>query len=183
MSEKKYTADTKEEVLRQADRLFGEKGFHNTSMSEIAEAVGIQKPSLYYFFDSKENIYFKVVDRIMEQTISLFHQASTEQPREDLAQIIEECLNKGLQAGFIMSDIRDLIKIDDSKRKTEIKRKFAEMKKEIADHLDKLSVSDPQFAAQVLIDCLQMYLLRQKCGERQMPVREFAANLANILCK
>ena len=41
------------ELARQAARLFAEQGYHGTSMEDIAEAMGIQKPSLYEYVSSK----------------------------------------------------------------------------------------------------------------------------------
>ena len=36
----------RDELARQAARLFAEKGFHGTSMEDLADAMGVQKPSL-----------------------------------------------------------------------------------------------------------------------------------------
>ena len=43
--------------------LFWEKGFKNTSLDEIAEAVGVKKPSLYAAFGDKEMLFRKVLQR------------------------------------------------------------------------------------------------------------------------
>src|SRR6201993_4570393 len=43
--------------------LFWEKGFQNTSLDEIAEAVGVRKPSLYAAFGDKEMLFRKVLQR------------------------------------------------------------------------------------------------------------------------
>ena len=39
-----------------ATRLFGEQGFANTTMAQIAEAAGLRQSSLYYYFRRKELI-------------------------------------------------------------------------------------------------------------------------------
>lgn len=50
--------DTKREaVLRTAVRLFLERGFWRTSLSDIAEQLNITKPALYHYFSNKEEIY------------------------------------------------------------------------------------------------------------------------------
>lgn len=41
------------EVLEQAARLFAQKGFAGTSLQDVAEAVGLSRPALYYYFKSK----------------------------------------------------------------------------------------------------------------------------------
>jgi AcrR family transcriptional regulator len=44
------------EILARATALFADAGVANVSMNDIADAVGIQKPSLYYFFPSKQEL-------------------------------------------------------------------------------------------------------------------------------
>jgi AcrR family transcriptional regulator len=44
-------------MLRVATRVFSERGFHATSMDEIAEGAGISKPMVYAYFGSKEGLY------------------------------------------------------------------------------------------------------------------------------
>jgi AcrR family transcriptional regulator len=45
-----------EGILRAAIKLFAKKGYEGTSIREIAEAAGVTKPMLYYYFGSKEGI-------------------------------------------------------------------------------------------------------------------------------
>src|SRR5271168_231880 len=43
-------------IARVAARLFAERGFDATSVREIVEAAGVAKPTLYYYFRSKEGL-------------------------------------------------------------------------------------------------------------------------------
>ncbi|MBV8212444.1 MAG: TetR/AcrR family transcriptional regulator [Verrucomicrobia bacterium] len=52
-----------EEALDRSLLLFWQKGFQNTSLDEIAEAVGVKKPSLYAAFGDKEMLFRKVLLR------------------------------------------------------------------------------------------------------------------------
>ncbi len=45
---------TKDEILLKSSDIFRMKGYHNTSMQDLAEACGLLKGSLYYHFPSKE---------------------------------------------------------------------------------------------------------------------------------
>lgn len=49
-------------VLHTAVASFFEKGYHATSMREIAAQAGIQPASLYHWFDSKESMLFTIMD-------------------------------------------------------------------------------------------------------------------------
>jgi AcrR family transcriptional regulator len=48
--------DRRSEIIARATTLFADAGVANVSMNDIADAVGIQKPSLYYFFPSKQEL-------------------------------------------------------------------------------------------------------------------------------
>ena len=48
------------ELTRIAARLFAEKGYQGTSLADLAEAVGMQKPSLYHHIASKEDLLWEV---------------------------------------------------------------------------------------------------------------------------
>jgi AcrR family transcriptional regulator len=48
-------------ILAAAARLFSTRGYHATSVQDIADAVGILKGSLYHHFDSKEAILYRIV--------------------------------------------------------------------------------------------------------------------------
>jgi AcrR family transcriptional regulator len=51
----------KDYILQESFKLFRNKSFYNTSMSDIAEACGIQKGSLYHYFSSKEALMIEVI--------------------------------------------------------------------------------------------------------------------------
>lgn len=54
-------ADKRAAVLRTAARLFNEKGFHATSLDEVAERLHVTKPTLYHYVRSKDEILFECV--------------------------------------------------------------------------------------------------------------------------
>lgn len=46
-------------VVRAAALAFKERGFHNTSLDDIAAALGVTKPTIYYYVESKEQLLFE----------------------------------------------------------------------------------------------------------------------------
>jgi TetR/AcrR family transcriptional regulator, cholesterol catabolism regulator len=57
---------TREEILAAAAQIFSQKGFHATSMQDIAEAVNLQKASLYHHVSSKQEILVDVLDQALD---------------------------------------------------------------------------------------------------------------------
>lgn len=57
------------EIATTAATLFEERGFHNTSMETIADAVGVRKPTLYHYFPSKDDILYAIHDEFIELLI------------------------------------------------------------------------------------------------------------------
>ena len=68
----------REELTRQAARLFAQKGYHGTSIGEIAEALGVQKGSLYAHIESKQDLLYET----MREGADAFHGALDAIPDE-----------------------------------------------------------------------------------------------------
>jgi AcrR family transcriptional regulator len=60
---------TREEILVAAAQIFSQKGFHATSMQDIAQAVNLQKASLYHHVSSKQEILVDVLDQALDLLI------------------------------------------------------------------------------------------------------------------
>jgi AcrR family transcriptional regulator len=59
------------ELAREAARLFAERGYHGTSIGDLAEAMGVQKGSLYAHIDSKQDLLYAA----MRDGADAFHRA------------------------------------------------------------------------------------------------------------
>ena len=66
------------ELTRQAARLFAERGFHGTSMGDIADALGVQKGSLYSLTGSKQQLLYDT----MRAGADAFHAALDAVPED-----------------------------------------------------------------------------------------------------
>jgi TetR/AcrR family transcriptional regulator, cholesterol catabolism regulator len=67
------------ELTREAARLFAEKGYHGTSIGDLAKALGVQKASLYAHIQSKQDLLYET----MRDGAAAFHAALDAIP-EDL---------------------------------------------------------------------------------------------------
>lgn len=63
--------DTKKAILDAAVSLFVTKGFEQASLREVADAVGITKPSLYYHYSSKLDLLVAVINPLLDELRAL----------------------------------------------------------------------------------------------------------------
>jgi AcrR family transcriptional regulator len=66
---------TRVRILTAAEQLFVERGYHATTLQEIADRVGITKPALYYHFDAKADILTNLLDPMTDELEHVLDQA------------------------------------------------------------------------------------------------------------
>ena len=54
--------NARERLLETATELFAEKGYAGASVREIVEKAGVSKPVLYYYFKSKEGLFYAILE-------------------------------------------------------------------------------------------------------------------------
>jgi AcrR family transcriptional regulator len=59
--------DRREQLIRAAIKVFGEKGFHQTTVRDIGRAAHVAQGTIYNYVQSKEDILFLVCDRIVAE--------------------------------------------------------------------------------------------------------------------
>ncbi len=62
-------ADRRREIVQVAARVFKERGFRGTTVAHIAEALGADRASLYYYVGSKEELFQAVVSEPMVRNL------------------------------------------------------------------------------------------------------------------
>lgn len=82
------------QVVRAATLLFKEKGFDATTLNNIAEEVGVDRASLYYYFDSKEELLQEAVGDVTGRNLEMIRalRRSDLAPAERLAQLIHNAI-------------------------------------------------------------------------------------------
>src|ERR1700677_2560466 len=72
-SPRQRTRDVKREaVIRAAARAFSERGYHNTSLDEIAAALNVTKPTIYYYVANKEQLLLECILTGLEGVLAPF---------------------------------------------------------------------------------------------------------------
>ncbi len=60
------SVETKERIINSAIAVFGEKGYHQATIAEIAEHANIGKGTLYWYFSSKEELFSGMIEQGIE---------------------------------------------------------------------------------------------------------------------
>ncbi|MDA8577836.1 TetR/AcrR family transcriptional regulator [Rhodobacteraceae bacterium] len=84
-------AENERLILEAGERIFAQHGFRGATMQMIADQAGLPKANLHYYFDSKEKLYRRVVEKIFEiwlQAASSFE--NSDEPKEALKLYIYE---------------------------------------------------------------------------------------------
>lgn len=83
-------ASRKQIILKEAARLFREKGYIASNLRELAKRAGIQGGSIYHHFSSKQDILFQLMDNTMTDMVTSLSAvlAGTDDPEEKLRRLL-----------------------------------------------------------------------------------------------
>jgi AcrR family transcriptional regulator len=76
---------TRQELIRAAMRLFEERGYEQTTVAEIAAAVGVSTKTFFNYFASKDEVLFPHLSRRIEAAVALIEQRS---PGDQMADVL-----------------------------------------------------------------------------------------------
>lgn len=82
---KKENKTSKEEIKLKAFELMARQGIKSISMRQIAEACGVSKPVLYYYFKDKDDLLFQMIKERLDE--------------------INKVLNQGLEKDLFLQDL------------------------------------------------------------------------------
>lgn len=87
------SADSRDEILKAATQLFAGRGFHETSMSEVARQARVSKALIFWHFKTKEELFIAVLNRLLEPYYIDFAEESRElDERTQVHRLIESYL-------------------------------------------------------------------------------------------
>lgn len=66
-----------EEIYQVIARLFAYRGYHSTSMREIARELGMNQSSLYHYFAGKQDILFTLMNDAMDDVLEILEEISS----------------------------------------------------------------------------------------------------------
>lgn len=88
------TEDTRTNIMNAALRLFGERGYHATSLQDVIKAAGCSKGAFYHYFESKEDLLLLFHDTFIDHLLAFAEGAARwpGDPVEKLQRILNHLL-------------------------------------------------------------------------------------------
>ena len=92
---RKRVGNKRERIIAAAAKLFGDKGYHDTTTAEIAESAGVAAGTIYIYFSSKEELLVAVFEEFLGRHIERLREGVNREktPQEKLMRL----LNLGLE--------------------------------------------------------------------------------------
>ncbi|MBB6451237.1 AcrR family transcriptional regulator [Geomicrobium halophilum] len=87
------TDRTRDKIIQAALSSFAIRGYDGTTLAHVAGSVGIQKPSLYNHFSSKDELFFTVAEKVMEELIEVMTTSSSVHQEKTIDERIYLVLN------------------------------------------------------------------------------------------
>jgi AcrR family transcriptional regulator len=75
LSKLQQKEDTRRKILESAAQVFASKGFHGSVVDDIVKASGTSKGAVYFYFESKEQIFFSIVEDYVTMLAQQLHVA------------------------------------------------------------------------------------------------------------
>ncbi len=82
----------REIILHAATRLFSEKGYHNTAISEIAKCTGVAEGTIFYHFKTKEELFAAILDYIKLTIVEKYGEFFKEKKFATGLEMLESCI-------------------------------------------------------------------------------------------
>lgn len=135
-------SERRQQLIASALATFARRGYHDTSMNDIADAAGVTKPVLYQHFESKRDLYLEVLastgGRLRRAVRGAAEAAASDGPRRQV--------EAGFRAFFGWVDAnRDGFSVlfdGDSRRDPEFREMVARAQRERIDAISEFIVAD-----------------------------------------
>ena len=189
MRVKQHIKEYKRElILKNALELFSEKGFQKTTIDDIGGSLGVTKPFIYTYFDSKYSILEQLYDRAyrdLHSGILDILNAEEGGPTERLGRVVrlyvEENIERQKLTAIMLEEERNLA----PKKRAEVRRKHREFDAKLTSLIEEgvasgeFKVADPKLAS-LAISGMVRWMHRWYSPEGRLAPAELAARLSDL---
>jgi TetR/AcrR family transcriptional regulator, cholesterol catabolism regulator len=185
MNETRHTYDEKlGRILQTAAAIFADKGYHDTSIRDISKATGVSLSGLYYYFRSKEELLFLVMDHCFGTVLQNAQDvlAGETDPHRRLRRFVENHLR------YFVSNMKEMKVLSHEARSLtgDYRRLVNAKKREYTDicigilrDLAGSDALDPRIGAYALFGMMN-WIYNWYRPEHDVPVAELAENMSQL---
>jgi AcrR family transcriptional regulator len=170
-------ADLRPQILETATRFFIECGYNGVSMREIAEALGVSKPALYYHFKDKEELFLAILATSLDEMVAGLDLApgGSAPTRERIGVLVQDLLSLPLERRAVVRlASQELAHVNEASRQAFNREYYAKfigpIQGLLAEGMDRgeLRRTDPAAAGWILLGMLHPYFFPS--GMRDLPL-------------
>ncbi|MFA6194592.1 MAG: TetR/AcrR family transcriptional regulator [Patescibacteria group bacterium] len=176
---------TRAKIIAMAKKTFAKNGYELASMHLIADQVGINKSSLYYFFKNKEDLFATVTldvwQKLSDSAISNMKRDNGKNGRQICSRICQDFISISLTAGI--SAIRMEMPKNSHPFFKQVLKMIYETHEQSLKFLKRYNVKDPRIAQTIIFNNLHSYVIGAYMGKPQPPVKQYCDYLASLLIK
>jgi len=91
------------DILAAAERLFGQRSYHDVSIADVIDAAGISRGTFYLYFDSKDSLFLELIEQFVKAIIAVVEVVDPkgEDPTREIADNVRRIVD-------VVFDRRDL---------------------------------------------------------------------------
>jgi len=174
--------DTRVKIEKEAANLFNKKGFAATSMSDIAEAVGITKASLYHFFKNKESLYLSLIGQVISEAQLILGRGRSEgiDHVDHLKQLLHDLMELASSKERLMRQPEMALMGTSPGECLLLVGEVSKLEKLMTEHLVVIGHENPSLGTQIVFHSLFGYLKRRQFDKDSPPPNEFADYLISL---
>ena len=178
----------KEIILESAIKLFTKRGFHKTTLKDIAQDIGISKGTLFYYYPSKEGLLYDIFDMGFETLVSLIKQMSELNQIGISEQRIEYLYNELLTHDYLMkinfnfvheaiignACIKEKLKLQYEKWRSDVKEVIMEMNNDLTE-------AQLDVKAAIIIAVIDGIFLQYFMDPSKLNIKDISVELSKML--
>jgi AcrR family transcriptional regulator len=186
----KGTPGEKQALFETAAEVFARKGYHRTTVDEIARAIGVAKGTIYYHFENKEDLYLAII----REGVYLFKEqlgravATTASPPEKISKLIDgQLLFYEKEKDLVFLFLKELCNTD--LRREVLAEMLTDCLKFIRDVIEEgirdgsFEAVDPEITTPVLFGMVSIAALHYLSYNREIPLKPVSKVIGQIFFK
>ena len=177
--------DTQQSILNVASKLITEKGVKDTSLADIAKEVGISKGTLYYYYSTKGDIIYDIIDihlkEMTEELLTWIANINDEVALDEIMKVVFEKISKSKKRGKLHLYLISDAVISNNSLEERFKEKYKEWRKTLEEGI-KIASKDHKINYEILSHLLLAVLdgltIQSMLGIEEIPFEKIATLLS-----